>query len=286
MHVDDRDPTPLSEDERRVARTTDVILDRFETLLGRRLSFAEDRALLPELAAEARPAVFSLHFALSVEVESDEGSIQHHEALAMIHLLGRRTAVLGLSPFSAAQIVDALADAFAAVFRAIPDRLRGLLAATLFEGFVRGREEAVSDRARARAGEALVTLSLVPGCFAWVLAGDLDAEAIEVRGNELARRLFASEARALVIDVSKLLAPDRALAAAIAEVVASVRMVGCHGLAAGAQPELRDMLFELGFVEEQLHVSFESAARVALRLASHEIRELGGLRRFFSARRG
>ena len=95
MQVDDRAPVPPSEEALRVERVTESILARFEAALVVRLPFADDRARVPELGREARPAVASLHFALSVEIEGDEASIEHHEGLAMIHLLGRRAAVLG-----------------------------------------------------------------------------------------------------------------------------------------------------------------------------------------------
>jgi hypothetical protein len=272
---------PPSEEELRVERVTESILARFEAALVGRLPFADDRARVPELGREARPAVASLHFALSVEVEGDEASIEHHEGLAMIHLLGRRAAVLGISPFSAAQIVDALGVAFSEELRAFPARLRELLSATLIEGFVRGREEVVADRARATAAGSLPSFRFAPGCYALVLAGDLDAEAIEARGNAFAREVFAAEARAAVLEVSKLVGPDRSHAAALAETVASARVVGVMVLVAGPSSALREMLRDLGFAAEQLHDGFESASRAASRIAGFELRELGGLRRLF-----
>lgn len=280
---------PPSEEELRVERVTAEILARFEAALTTRLPFRDDRARVPELGREARPAVASLHFALSVEVEGDESSLEHHEGLAMIHLLGRRAAVLGISPFSAAQIVDALVDALVSGMgagsteppRTFPMRLRELLGATLIEGFVRGREEVVAERARKTSAASLPSFRFAPDCYALVLAGDLDAEAIEARGNELAREVFAAQARAVVLEVSKLVAPDRSHAAAIAETTASARVVGVPVHLAGASPELREMLRDLGFLPEQLHDGFESAARAASRLAGFELRERGGLRRLF-----
>ncbi|MEZ4253359.1 MAG: hypothetical protein R3B99_34560 [Polyangiales bacterium] len=101
----------------------------------------------------------------------------------MIHLLGRRAAVLGISPFSAAQVVDALSAAFAERLRALPSRLHALLAATLIEGFVRGREEVVHDAARAKAAASQPTFCVAPGCHVWIVCGDLAPEALEARGN-------------------------------------------------------------------------------------------------------
>ncbi|MCB9603621.1 MAG: hypothetical protein H6721_29720 [Sandaracinus sp.] len=285
MQVDDRAPVPPTEEELRVERMTEEILASFEAALVVRLPFADDRRRVPELAKEARPAVASLHFALSVEVEGDEASLEHHEGLAMIHLLGRRAAVLGISPFSAAQVVDALAVAFAERLRALPSRLHALLAATLIEGFVRGREEVVHEASRAKAAASQPTFCLAPGCHAWIVCGDLAPEALEARGNELARELFAKEARVALLDVGALIEPDRAHAAALAETVAGARVVGVPVHVARPSSELREMLLDLGFLPEQLHETFEDAQRAAYRVAGWELREPGGLRRFFTAKR-
>jgi hypothetical protein len=81
--------------------------------------------------------------------------------------------------------------------------------------------------------------------------------------------------------VSKLVGPDRSHAAALAETVASARVVGVMVLVAGPSSALREMLRDLGFAAEQLHDGFESASRAASRIAGFELRELGGLRRLF-----
>lgn len=276
VQVDDRPPSVPSRAELEAeARARDVI-GRFAEVLAERLPFAGDRERIEELEREVRPAVASLDLALAVEIAGDEASFAHHEGLAMVHLLGRRAAELDVSPFAAAQLVPALASAFG---DAIPARFVALLDATCIEGFVRGREEVVEARARRRAAEGLPSLRIAPTCHVLVLAGDVDADAVEARGASFARELFAAEAASAVLDLSRLVTLDRPMGGALAEAVTSARVIGvtCH--LSGIDDTRRALLGDYGFAPEQLHARFDDALRAALDVAGLEVRAKGGLRR-------
>ncbi|MBX3251217.1 MAG: hypothetical protein KF901_28830 [Myxococcales bacterium] len=276
MQVDDRPPSAPSRAELEAEKRARDVIARFARELGARLPFSGDRERIEELEREVRPAVASLDLALAVEVAGDEASFAHHEGLAMIHLLGRRAAELDVSPFAAAQLVPALAAAFEG---ALPARFVSLLGATCIEGFVRGREEVVEGRARRRAAEGLPSLRIAPTCQVLVLAGDVEADAIEARGQAFARELFAAEAASAVLDLSRLVALDRPMAGALAEAVTSARVIGvtCH--LSGVDEARRALLGDFGFAPEQLHARFDDALRAALDVAGLEVRPKGGLRR-------
>ena len=98
-------PLPKDEDPEALAER---ILARFE---GEGLA---DISLRPEvkveLALEARPAVHALLFGLGTDRAGDAASLEHHESLAMVTLLGRALARLELVKMLAlAGLIAALA---------------------------------------------------------------------------------------------------------------------------------------------------------------------------------
>ena len=61
-----------------------------------------------ELALEARPAVHALLFGLGTDRAGDASSLEHHESLAMVTLLGRALALSGATPTPVLRVVPAL----------------------------------------------------------------------------------------------------------------------------------------------------------------------------------
>ncbi|MCA9536354.1 MAG: hypothetical protein KC593_21880 [Myxococcales bacterium] len=198
-----------------------------------------------ELALEARPAVHALLFGLGTDRAGDASSLEHHESLAMVTLLGRALALSGATPTPVLRVVPALLSAFRAEGAEPTDALEAALQAVCLEGFVRGREEAVERRVRRGHEQAIAPFILADGVVALRLVGDLSADALVAMIEELGRALFRADARACVVDVNPLSAPTprRARALLSAHEVALTLGVRCiySGLDARWQGELRDV---------------------------------------------
>lgn len=240
----------------------------FEKRWADAVPFSSDRALAPELASEARPAIHALHFALVMENTDDEGSLDHHEGLAMVNLLGRRAALLGASPAALRRIVPALVE----VFPSIPETYGAHLADSAFEGYVRGKEEVLLSVAAEKAAKSLVLIEAVPSIFVFVLAGEQDAEALQARAEDVGREIFAREARACVIAMSQLEGCTRSRAAAVLDVYESARLVGAYAVLTGASPGWRALFSELPVHELELADTFHEGFERALTHTGRSLR--------------
>lgn len=236
------------------------LVEAFEKRWSDAVAFGSDRALAPEIASEARPAIHALHFALAMENTDDEGSLDHHEGLAMVSLLGRRAALLGASPSALRRLVPALVE----VFPSTPHAYAEHLADAALEGFVRGKEEALLAAAAENAAKSLVLFEAVPGVFVFVLAGEHDADALQARAEDIGRELFSREASACVIAMAHLEACTRSRAAAVLDVYESARLVGAYAVLTGATPGWRALFSELPVHDLELADTFYEGFERAL----------------------
>ncbi len=270
--------TPPGEDqaELEAAAISEEVAGVFRTLWSERVSFDEDRALGTELSTEARPAADALRLALTLHTQDDETSLEHHEGLAMIHLLGRRAATLGATPSALTCLVPTLADALRETGEArslelvLSEAMRLRLTATCWEGYVRGREERTEQVLRTRAATAMPTLELAPGCVALILAGAHEPAVLVERARVFGRTMFAAEAKACVVDISRLFDPHRSRAAAILEVASAATLMGASHHVSGVTDAVDGwgpVLRELGVDEARLHASFEGALAAAIKAA-------------------
>ncbi|MEO0323136.1 MAG: hypothetical protein AAF447_09280 [Myxococcota bacterium] len=204
----------------------EALLTRWSARYAARAATEADAALVASFGDEARPAASSLHFATATETALDAAALAHHEALAMLTLLGRRLALLGLSPASAGQGVPALMDAWEGAGTPLPAALADALGAAFVEGFVRGHGE--RDRERwlegLRAHQPFLTPE--PGVCLWVAVGDLDAARLAERGEAFARDVHRKGARAAIVDLRALPAPSPRRLAAVADALEALAMLG------------------------------------------------------------
>lgn len=210
--------------ENRVARSLERILARARPKLSRlpRLS-----ALIEgEGGGESRPALESLLIS-SLSSSGDEGmmsSVEHHETLALWHLLGRRAAELTCSAAEGARFVEELFDAFeedepserqapgeevtSSEPVGAPSELarRALLGAYL-EGFVLQREEIARGAHERSALDALRLRSIEEGVDLLILAGRFAHPALSERLEGFGRELFRRESQTLIVDLGGLDTP-------------------------------------------------------------------------------
>ncbi|MEM9072384.1 MAG: hypothetical protein AAGE52_28015 [Myxococcota bacterium] len=249
----------------------DVVLETFESLFHARATFDDDRDLAGELRQEIKPAAESLGFAVAMETASDESSLDHHEGMAMVSLLGRRAAILGASPTAAMALVPCLADALREVGPAVPPGYAGQLQVACVEGFVRGREERLRGVIATKAADAIPVLEIGP-VLALVLAGDHEAPVIQTRGAAFSRRVFGDEVRGCVIDISRLQSPDRSRGAAVLEITDAVLTVGAACAISGVDEVWRSIFDDLDASEAVWRARFDEALDHVLAASGQVIR--------------
>jgi len=169
--------------------------------------------LLSELPAEQRAG-------------GDYESFEFRECFAVLTLLGRRLALLDLTPTATIQIVllalssitgsaDSPTDGFA----------RPVLAAAL-EGFVLGREERVAQIAESRAAKPLKPLRIDEAAFALIASGVHEPAALSECVDALGRAMLNADIDVAVVDLTQLGEPNRERAAAVFAADEITRMLG------------------------------------------------------------
>lgn len=207
--------------ENRVARSLERILARARPKLSRlpRLS-----ALIEgEGGGESRPALESLLISslTSTDEEAMMSGVEHHETLALWHLLGRRAAELTCSAAEGARFVEDLLDAFEEDERhasgeeatprepvgALSELARRALLGAYLEGFVLQREEIARGAHERSALDALTLRSIDEGVDLLILAGRFAHPALSERLEGFGRELFRRESQTLIMDLGGLAAP-------------------------------------------------------------------------------
>jgi len=240
-----------------VDELTDMIVDAFLARFREAATFAEDRAIAEELAAEVRPAAEALRFATTMATTADEISLDHHESLAMVHLLGRRAAIQGLTPMGAFLLVPCLLHALGGP--PLPEAYVQALQVSCQEGYVRGREEALAARLAERAVRAIPTLPLASDLAALILVGDHEASALRARGEAFAREVFGAQGAGALVDIGGLLEPERSRGAAVLEIVERLATVGIPTAVSGVDERWREVFADLDAPEGALFERFDQA---------------------------
>lgn len=245
--------------------------------------FVEDRACAPELAREAAPVLHALLSSRSLGAPEDARALEHHEALALVLLLGRRAGALGVTPTAALALVRALSAALESVGSPVGAEFTAVVAALVMEGYVAAREERLSNLSAAQAADALPTLRLAPKCLALVLSGEHEPERLRDVVDRFGRALFAADARACVVDLSGLRRPSAPLAAEAFAADVAARMLGVTCIFCGVSPAWLDAAKAARVPLEVLALepTFEVALARALELAGYALKPEGRLRALF-----
>lgn len=264
--LDGVSPLPTDEDPEALAER---ILARFESQgLGAISLRPEVKA---ELVLEARPAVHALLFGLGTDRAGDATSLEHHESLAMVTLLGRALALSGATPTPVLRVVPALLRAFRDEGAEPTQAFEEALQAVCLEGFVRGREEAVERRVRRGHEQAIAPFALADGVVALRLVGDLSPDAVTALIEELGRALFRAEARACVVDVNPLAAPTARRARALLAAEEVCRTLGVRCVYSGLDARWRAELAGVDLSALTLAGNFAEATALALAAAGSRI---------------
>lgn len=176
---------------------------------------------------------------LEERTRGDFASFRYRECFTVLTLLGRRLALLDLTPTAAVQVVDLALVAVDGGNEPMTDAFRRRALTAAVEGFVRGREERVAERAEARASRPVRPLRIDRGTFALVISGVHEPEALSEHVDALGRAMLDADSTTAVVDLSQLGEPngDRARAIFGADEVA--RMLGATCIFSGVDPRWR-----------------------------------------------
>lgn len=215
-------------------------LARFETLLASGELPLGDLAQ-EEIAAEVAPVLDSLSALREPESADDLNEFEFRECFALVTLLGRRLALLDLTPTAALGVAATVTEA-----ARVPALFARPAIAASMEGFVRGREERVDAAHASRLSDAIGPVPVSSNCYLLMPAALDDAEVIAAKVDELARKLFAKDARVAIVDFSQMGAPTADSAAALLGAEEMTKMLGAQAIFSGMTEAWKDAAREAG----------------------------------------
>ncbi len=175
------------------------------------------------LARECAPVLAALR---------EDAGLERHETAALLVLLGRRTALMGLEPLHLARLGEALAPRGARTPEASGSAapLPHAQWALLLEGYVQGRDEALRGAMEQALATSQPMARWAPGCLLWCLCGPLPAESVERCGEHFARLAHRQDTVAAVLDLQGAPPPTEGRGQALAHTLELLRTTGCEPL--------------------------------------------------------
>lgn len=205
-----------------------------------RLALRDALAATPGMASESPQRLDSLVAEFMPFTDAVAGATgASHEARSLAWLFAYRLGDQSLPPLAATATLLAWRDVTSTdTARAIADEVLPLV----LDGYARAREDRAKSELQRALGEALTVAELAPGLVLAVAAGPLDADAARNLADRAGRLMLRAEARAVILDLTGLLAPDAATVAELWAVTSSARMLGAHAVVVGESPALASAL--------------------------------------------
>jgi hypothetical protein len=229
-----------------------------------------ERARLPtggrstdEIAAEAAPLLPLLdELSDEVRVGGDFESFQFRECFTVLSLLGRRLALLDLTPTAALQIVRLTVRSVDGFDDRPPKGFaeRAVDAAT--EGFVLGREERIAELAEARAAKHLRPLRISDDAIALILSGVHEPSVLSECADALGRSMLAADIDIAIVDLSQLGEANRERATALFAADEVARMLGGICIFTGMDPRWAAAAAEARIPVDAMYVAPTLAAAI------------------------
>lgn len=237
----------------------------------------EDRAAAEELAREATPALEALRRWVQMDPAAQDNLLRS-EALAMVSLLGRRAARLGISPSAALALVEGLMASVANAGLPLEAAARSLRAVCL-EGYVAASAERVQELRASQWVEQQAMVEFVAHGLLLLPSGISEPAQLSELGERFVRALFRHEARVGWMDLSALAEPSAARAGALLGIREGTAMLGCGCVFSGVGPAWQAAFSEA--CEDPtiliLEPSFDAGLSRALGIVAHEVRPHGPL---------
>ncbi len=180
-----------------------------------------------DIAVEVAP-LFPLLGELPAEerVGGDYESFEFRECFAALTLLGRRLALLDLTPSAAVQIVRLALRSVEQPDESLAGGFSERAVAAAVEGFVLGREERLAQTADSRAAKHLKPLRIDDAVFALVVSGAHEPSTLSECADALGRAMLNANVRIAIVDLTQLGEPNGERAAAVFAADEVTRMLG------------------------------------------------------------
>ena len=201
--------------------------------------------------------------------EGDFGSFQFRECFTVLTLLGRRLALLDLTPTAAVQVIDLVLSSIDDAGDGATARFERRARTAAVEGFVRGREERVTQTAETRASRPVRPLRIDDSTFALVVSGVHEPSVLSEQVDALGRAMLDTDATVAIVDLTQLGEPNRDRARAVFAADEMTRMLGGVCVFSGVDPRWKAAAADGRIHLDELRVvaSLADALRLARELA-------------------
>jgi hypothetical protein len=182
---------------------------------------------LEDIVAEVTPVLPLLaELPADKRASGDLESFDFRECFTVLTLLGRRLALLDLTPTSAVGVAR-LALRSANVSDKSPEEgFAQHAVAAVVEGFVLGREERVAQIANERAAATLRPLRIDASVFALIISGVHEPAVLSDSVDALGRAMLDADGELAIVDLTQLGDPSRDRAVAMFSADEVARMLG------------------------------------------------------------
>mgnify|MGYP001826357825 FL=1 len=201
-------------------------IERFEALLARGRP-ATGGVGVTDIVTETAPA---LQLLVELPSQPREGasfdSFEFRECLTVLSLLGRRLALLDLTPTAAAQVVELAVRAVDDVPELALDGFVQRALAASFEGFVMGREERIAQASAKQGAKPIRPLRIDDGAFALITSGTHTPQVLSDSVDALGRAMLDAGVETALVDLTQLGEPNAERAVAVFSADEVARMLG------------------------------------------------------------
>ncbi len=246
----------------------DAVSERFATLLEEARPPTGGVAF-QAIAAEVAPALTLLHeLPANERVSGDYESFGFRECFAVLTLLGRRLALLDLTPTSAIQVVLLALRCIGGSEKSPSGPFAQHVIAATIEGFVLGREERVAHTAEARASKPLKPLRIDEAAFALIASGVHEPAVLSECVDSLGRAMLNADVEIAIVDLSQLGEPNRERATAVFGADEISRMLGGVCFFTGVDARWKAAAADARIPLDALQITPDLAGAIA---AAHEL---------------
>lgn len=198
--------------------------------------------LLAELPADKRAS-------------GDFESFDFRECFTVLTLLGRRLALLDLTPTSVIRVARLALRSANVSDEWSEEGFAQHAVAAVIEGFVLGREERVSQIANERAAAALRPLRIDASVFALIISGVHEPTVLSDCADTLGRAMLDADVELAIVDLTQLGEPNRDRAVAVFSADEVARMLGGVCFFTGVDSRWRAAAAEAYLPLDAMHIA-------------------------------